>query len=282
MVPFLERDAADAARLSFMDGNSDLVTMLNAYNSWRSIVERGQGGKESTRREEDQFCRGKFLSQTSLRLVDQMRGQFLQLLKGIGFMPNSTNAKTIRTCEENANGSSMGMIKCAICAGLSPNILMVPGGGGAASKSGQTQSATAGFGPQILSKMLGEVSLQQRRKGAPLSVHPSSVMSNVKHLDSKFMVYLESIKTSKMYARDVTTVLPLTMALFSGRLKCNEQGGYVLVDGWIKMACAPKVVKCLLLVTDAIDDAFMEKVVDPSKTSSDTWRKVLQVIEMIA
>ena len=279
VMPFNDREAADAAKLGFIGGHSDLVTMLNAYDGWRAIA--GNGSNGPTRRDEEQYCRSQFLSLTSLRLVEQMRGQFLQLLKGIGFMSASATSRNIRSCDENTNGTNMGLIKSAICAGLSPNLLIVPASN-ASSKPGQTKNATASFGAQLLQKCLGEVALQQRRKGTTLSVHPSSVMYGVKRLDSKFLVYLESLKTSKMYARDVTTVMPLTMALFSGRLRCNEQEGYVLVDGWIKLVCTPNVVKCLLMMTDAIDDAFMEKVVDPTKPSSDTWKSVLQVLKVIA
>ena len=309
VMPFNERDAADAAKMSFMGGNSDLITVLNAYDSWRSIVDKGREGAgtgtgsgssgsvsgggggssggegkgkplgdkgdnnkdnninktsttptaTSTRREEEQYCRSHFLSITSLRLVEQMRGQFLNLLKGIGFMPNTVTTRNIQTCNENINGDVKGgnisMVKNAICAGLSPHILMTPpsntSNSSNNSKSSQNQSQNqagiTSFGTQILQKNLGELSLKQKRKGN-MSVHPSSVMYTIKKLDSKFLLYLDSLKTSKMYARDVTTVSPIALALFSGRLKCNEVNGYVLVDGWIKIICTPKVVKCLTMV----------------------------------
>lgn len=262
VMPFNEREAADAAKLGFLVGHSDLMTALHAFNSWRSFVEKGRvvhGNNNdqnsslnasefgSVSQSPEQYCRSNFLSINALRLIEQMRGQFLNLLKDIGFMPTSVTCKNIQQCISNTYGNSTNMIKNAICAGLSPNILMMSNAGGgqeSTNKPAQTSSLTASFGSQILQKPLGEMALKKRRKGT-MSVHPSSVMFSIKRIDSKFMVYHESIKTSKVFACDVTTVTPLTVALFSGRLKCHEGSGYVLVDGWIKLICEAKVVKCL-------------------------------------
>jgi len=44
-------------------------------------------------------------------------------------------------------------------------------------------------------------------------------MSERKTLASPYMVYLEAVKTTKVYVRDVTCVPPVALALFGGSLK---------------------------------------------------------------
>lgn len=66
-----------------MDGNSDLVTMLTAYESWRAFAATGgAGGSPASHRDIEHYCRSKYISLTALKLIEQMRRQFLDLLKG--------------------------------------------------------------------------------------------------------------------------------------------------------------------------------------------------------
>ena len=278
VVPFGERDAADAAKLTFMDGCSDLLTLLNVFQIWKDQFGRAppggsrgrQGGSWAPRRdkEEDDFCRVNFLSPSALALIDQMRAQFLGLLQSIGFMTDSVTIETIKSCDENLYGRNIGVVKCAICAGLSPSILMVPA-------SDMSKSSSSG---STLSKPLQEIALLTRRRGMPLYVHPSSVMSNCRVLDSNYMVYVEAMKTSKMYARDVSTLLPLSLAIFSGRLTCNARLGLLSVDGWIRFKASANVIRCLMRVRDDMEDAFIEKVLDPLAPPSEKWSQVLTCI----
>jgi HrpA-like RNA helicase len=280
VVPFGEREAADAAKLTFLDGNSDLLSMLNVYQIWKDqfggLANSGGGGRGRGKggnavsggpssQDEENFCRANFLSSSALRLIDQMRGQFLGLLQSIGFMPQEVTMDNIKRCEENSNGRNTGVVKCAICAGLSPSVLMI-----------QPTNGRASSFP--LSKSLQETVLLSRRRGMPMYVHPSSVLSNCCMLDSSYMVYMEGMKTSKMYARDVTTLLPLTLALFSGRLTCNERLGIVAVDGWIRFSATTDAIKCMMKVQEVIEDAFIAKVLDPSAPSSEQWNRVFSTV----
>jgi hypothetical protein len=211
---------------------------------------------------EAEYCRVNFLSLSTLRMIDQMRQQFLSLLQDIGFMPPGVSLDNISRCVQNSNGTHLGFMKSAICAGLSPNILVVPG------------LVARNMG----GKRLSEVSLQSRMSGS-MKVHPSSVMSSSKYLDSNYLVYLEALKTSQVYVRDITTVQPLVLALFSGRSKVHKLSGAVTVDGWLQFRTpSASTALCLLKVRDAMDDAFMQKVLDPASDTSAEWRAVLKCI----
>jgi HrpA-like RNA helicase len=266
--PFGAKELADEAKLKFLEGNSDLLTSANAFAVWKSQYDssgghgkRGGGGS-GDKPSEGEFCRTNFLSMNSLRLVDQMRQQFLSLLKDIGFMPQNVTLANIATCPQNAYGSHTGLIKSAICAGLSPNILLAP------DLSGKNSG-----------KKLAEISLQSRSQGT-MKVHPSSVMSEARYLDSGYIVYLEAMRTSQVYVRDVTTIPSLVLVMFSGRSKVNPYNGAVVVDGWLRFRTPDlRISKCIARVRDSMDDAFMQKVLDPASDATAQWLGVLKCLE---
>lgn len=263
--PFGAKELADEAKLRFLDGNSDLLTSANAFSTWKTQYDKGSGAGAGGPRDgpsEGEFCRINFLGMNSLRLVDQMRQQFLNLLKDIGFMPAGVTLANIRNCPQNSYGRHTGMIKCAICAGLSPNILLVP------------DLATKNAG-----KKLAEISLQSRAQGT-MKVHPASVMSEAKSLDSGYIVYLEAMRTSQVYVRDVTTIPALTLAMFSGRSKVNPYSGAVVVDGWLRFRTPNlRIASCIARIRDCMEDAFMQKVLEPASETSPKWNAVLRCIE---
>jgi ATP-dependent RNA helicase DHX29 len=97
-----------------------------------------------------------------------------------------------------------------------------------------------------MSKKIAEISLSSR--GGPVFVHPSSTMSDRKSVDSYYMVYLEALKTSKVYARDVTSVTPMALALFGGRLKIYERHGVVTIEDWLAFKVSGELSKLLVTV----------------------------------
>lgn len=278
--PFGAKELADEAKLRFLEGNSDLLTSANAYSTWKTEYASGGGGGGgghgrgrfgggggadgggNDRASEGEFCRSNFLSMNSLRLVDQMRQQFLSLLKDIGFMPASVTLSNIAHCAQNSYGRHTGLLKCAISAGLSPNILL----------AGDLNGRNAG-------KKLAEISLQSRSQGT-MKVHPSSVMSEAKCLDSPYIVYLEAMRTSQVYVRDVTTIPALVLAMFSGRSKVNPYNGAVVVDGWLRFRTPNlRTAQCIARIRDSMEDAFMQKVLEPASETSAKWIGVLKCIE---
>ncbi|CAN0170159.1 unnamed protein product, partial [Hapterophycus canaliculatus] len=66
-----------------------------------------------------------------------------------------------------------------------------------------------------------QVSLQGRK--GTMFLHPMTVNFDKKELDSRYGVYHEVVKTSKVYVRDMTTVTPLMLALFGGSLQVHHE-----------------------------------------------------------
>ncbi|KAK3244362.1 hypothetical protein CYMTET_46015 [Cymbomonas tetramitiformis] len=90
---------------------------------------------------------------------------------------------------------------------------------------------------------------------AEVALHPSSVNAKTSVFDSRFLVFHEKVKTTRVYLRDVSTVSPYSLMLFGGTLTAEEtatgatpRGGrkrrdapvdssVLCVDGWIRFKC---------------------------------------------
>lgn len=81
-APFGQRAQAQNAKMLFRRGDSDLLTVYNAYLAWKRVCQSSSGsGKEF------QFCRKNFLSQPTLANIEDLKGQLLVSLADSGFLP---------------------------------------------------------------------------------------------------------------------------------------------------------------------------------------------------
>ncbi|KAI9801044.1 MAG: hypothetical protein M1825_003579 [Sarcosagium campestre] len=72
-APLSERKQAELARLSFARGDSDLLTLWNAYQAWRRV-------RTTTSSFEYQFCRKNFLNPQALSNIEDLKLQLLSAL----------------------------------------------------------------------------------------------------------------------------------------------------------------------------------------------------------
>lgn len=81
-APFGQRAQADLARKAFRRGDSDLLTVYNAYLAWKRVCQStsASGGSEF------QFCRKNFLSQQTLSNIEELKGQLLVSVADSGFL----------------------------------------------------------------------------------------------------------------------------------------------------------------------------------------------------
>lgn len=82
VAPFGQRAQADTVRLAFRRGDSDLLTVYNAYLAWKRVCSAtgSNGGQEF------QFCRKNFLSPQTLANIEDLKGQLLVSLVDSGFL----------------------------------------------------------------------------------------------------------------------------------------------------------------------------------------------------
>lgn len=82
VAPFGQRAQADAVRQAYRRGDSDLLTVYNAYLAWKRVCEAapGNGGQEF------QFCRKNFLSPQNLANIEDLKGSLLASLVDSRFL----------------------------------------------------------------------------------------------------------------------------------------------------------------------------------------------------
>ncbi|KAI4251414.1 MAG: hypothetical protein L6R42_008394 [Xanthoria sp. 1 TBL-2021] len=72
-APMGARSQADQARLAFKRGDSDLLTVYNAYSAWRRVC-------NSSGASEQQFCRKNFLLQQNLANIEELKAHLITCL----------------------------------------------------------------------------------------------------------------------------------------------------------------------------------------------------------
>ncbi|KAF1967534.1 P-loop containing nucleoside triphosphate hydrolase protein [Bimuria novae-zelandiae CBS 107.79] len=82
LTPFGAKQRADAARMAFKKGDSDLLTIYNAYNTWKNVC-------ITAGRSEAQFCHKNFLSASNLSNIEDLKAQLLSSLVEAGFVSMS-------------------------------------------------------------------------------------------------------------------------------------------------------------------------------------------------
>lgn len=243
--PFDQREAADEARKNFAIDGSDHLTILNAFCQWKKLKDSKPGKSVNS------FLKDNFLGRLTLHQMEDLRNQFSKLLKEIGFLPGSFDIKKAHESLANKNGENMGLVKAVLCAGLYPNILVSP-----PSLVYPSRSAMKG------DKKVGECAFQSHGKGE-VYLHPSTIAFDQDGLDSRYCCYHEIVKTSKIFARDTTTVSPFALLLFGGTLKVYQTKGICSVDGWLKFRLDAKPATLIKYLRGQMERILLQKIVNP-------------------
>lgn len=286
VAPFAKRNQADAKKKEFALGNSDQLTVLNAYRRWLKASERSRHAGQC-------FANENYLSSRTLETLAEIKQQFLELLRSIGFVPavvpeNGSGGSRRRqprgrdTIAEmtgaamNVNGENNRLLASLLCGALYPNVVKV-----LTPEKSFTMSAGGAVPRQ---PQPHELRFKTNQDGY-VFVHPSSVNSVVGHFASPFLVFQEKVKTSKIYIRECTMVPLLPLVLFSGsELKIELHGGEFVIllrDEWIMMQAAShpvaEMVKCLRV---ELAHMLEEKIRDPclNLLHHDNGRKIISTI----
>ena len=270
-APMENRDAADRARAAMSaagSGNissgqfSDHLTMLAAFNGWRDeqIVSGKRGGKR--------FSRAHYLSESTLQMISDLRAQLAAMLADVGFIQAGRGSRgkggngrggghlwrAAQMAEApeapwNAHAGCAGMVKAALCAGLYPNIA-------------------------VMEQIAAQIDHSKNRWFGPdrkdLALHPSSVNHGggapMKY-PYPFIVYLEKMRTSRIFLRDTSCVSPYALLLFGGALSVDHGNASVDIDGWINLK-APAQTAVLFKELRLAMDAELQKIIEKPGAST--------------
>lgn len=179
-APFGQRAQAQNAMMLFRRGDSDLLTIYNAYSAWKRVCLSNSNGSKDF-----QFCRKNFLSQQTLSNIEDVKGQLLVSL---------ADSRFLSLTEEERRG----LTKMRFGGGRrrQQHFFEVPQRVNINSDNDVVSASVIAwsFYPRLLVRdMPGSKGLRNVGNNQSISLHPSSVNRHV--LDLKWLSYYRILHT---------------------------------------------------------------------------------------
>ncbi|XP_025793603.1 LOW QUALITY PROTEIN: DExH-box ATP-dependent RNA helicase DExH1 [Panicum hallii] len=225
VLPIDRKEEADAVKRSFAgDSCSDHIALLKAFVAWKEAKRSGR---------ERSFCWENFLSPMTLKMMDDMRNQFFDLLSDIGFVSKTRGVKAY-----NQYGSDLEVVRAVLCAGLYPNVV---------------QCKRRGKRTAFYTKDVGKV-----------DIHPSSVNAFVNQFPLPYLVYSEKVKTASIYVRDSTNISDYALLLFGGSLSPNKTGeGIEMLGGYLHFSAQKRTIELIQRLRGELDKLLQRRIEEP-------------------
>ncbi|XP_037931792.1 uncharacterized protein LOC119666584 [Teleopsis dalmanni] len=276
--PFNKRNEAQNRKRSFSVSNSDHLTCLMAYNKWLDVSKRSYLASRH-------FADENFLSLKTLQTISEVKYQFLELLISIGFVPINLprrrknaddNILQLTGQDLNTNGGNNRLLVSLLCAALYPNIVKI-----LTPERSYIQTVGGAFPKPATAK---ELRFKTHGDGF-VSIHPSSVNSDIGTFQWPFLIYQEKVKTSKIFVRECTMLPLVPLVLFSGSdIKIELHGGdflFSIENGWVLLKAynheTAEIIQCLRI---ELFKLLEEKIRDPclNLLNHENGRKIINNI----
>ncbi|KAI8827905.1 helicase associated domain-containing protein [Chytriomyces cf. hyalinus JEL632] len=259
VAPFEKRFMADVKKQEFATGVSDYLTLLTAYNTWLVVRRDGFPAERA-------FLYDNFLSGKTLNMIASVKRQLAELLSDIEFIKTHVRAKDMERKggrisdgvadaigESGMRGDHSELINAVLVSALYPNVIKIesppPKGGGMKGKGPSAQ----------------DLKLWVQNDEA-VFIHPTSVNHKGGKYPTKFLVYHEKLKTSKVYIRDCSSVRLLR--------------SHFLGEGWIQFAAGEKEAAVIEATRTAFDKLLQMKIENPELDVSTTGL-VREIISLV-
>ncbi|PVD36953.1 hypothetical protein C0Q70_03946 [Pomacea canaliculata] len=239
-TPLGKEKEVDSARRELSGGHkSDHIVLINAMKGWERSLSRGT---------DKNYCWQNFLSSTTLRMLKDMKKQLAELLYDLGFLA-SRNPKD---GQANVHSDNIGLVKAVLCAGLYPNVAKV------------NKTPRPGAPPYKM------VSLHT--KESKVTVHPRSINCRETEFPSKWLVYYNILKTTKVFVHDCTMLSPYPLLFFGGHIKIVQDGQHecISVDDWIVFKASRSTAQLVKDLRQQLDRLLEDKIIHPGVT---TWSR---------
>ncbi|KAL8651060.1 MAG: hypothetical protein Q9226_004873, partial [Calogaya cf. arnoldii] len=209
-APMGARSQADQARLGFKRGDSDLLTVYNAYSAWRRVC-------QSNGASEQQFCRKNFLLQQNLANIEELKAQLTTCL---------VDAKFIAL----ANGEKSSLNKVRSWSSRR-TFVEIPARYDQNSSDLVLNSVIGwSFYPKLL-KREGK-GWRNVANNQSVSLSPTSVNKGVAQPPSWLSFYHIMQSSNKYYnAHETGAMEPLALALACGDAEFKMYSGMIIIDG---------------------------------------------------
>lgn len=222
VAPFGQRGQADTVRLAFRRGDSDLLTVYNAYLAWKRVCQ----SSTSTGGQEFQFCRKNFLSPQNLANIEDLKGQLLVSLVDSGFLQLTEEER--RNLNRIRYSSGPGGRRRNQAFFDLPQRVNINSNNDVISQSVIAWS----FYPKLLVRDVpGGKGLRNVGNNQSVSMHPSSV--NKGHNELRWLSYYHIMQGSSKFtnAHETTAVEAFAIALQCGDVRADMYSGVLILDG---------------------------------------------------
>jgi len=291
--PSDRREQAKMARMTFSQGEGDLLTDLNAFCQWDDMMSDRQPFRQIR-----SFCEENFLSHQTLSDIANTRTQYYAALVEAGIVSPSAVAGRRQTGRSGGSPSrpQLPLLRALAAAAFSPQVARIqyPDRKFAASVSG-----TVELDPEA--RLIKYFNQENGR----VFVHPSSTIFDSQGFSggAAFMSYFSLISTSKIFIRDLTRKLPLsvypnqlslltlcaftafnayTLLLFAGPIELDTLGRGLLVDGWLRLRGWARIGVLVSRLRGMLDDLIARKIENPTDDVSDSGviKAVIRLVEL--
>ncbi|ELQ39414.1 pre-mRNA-splicing factor ATP-dependent RNA helicase PRP43 [Pyricularia oryzae] len=239
VAPFGQRSQADTVRLGFRRGDSDILTVYNAYLSWKRVCLAATGNSS----QEFQFCRKNFLSQQTLANIEDLKGQLLVSLVDSKFLSMTEDERKNLSRLRYASGGNRRRKQVFF---EMPQRVDVNSENDLVSQAVLSWS----FYPKLLVRdVAGGKGLRNVGNNQNISLHRSSV--NRGHNEIRWMSYYHMMQSTKsaLNAHETTAVEPFAIALLCGDVRCDMYSGVFVMDGNRARFAAPDWKTVLVVKT---------------------------------
>ncbi len=214
VAPFGQRSQADTVRLGFRRGDSDLLTLYNAYLAWKRVC---QSAVSASGGQEFQFCKKNFLSIQTLSNIEDLKGQLLVSLVDSGFMPLTEEERRNLNRLRYTSGARGGGRRRQVFFELPQRVNLH------SDVDVISQAVIAwSFYPRLLVRdsQGGGNGLRNLGNNQTIRLHPSSV--NRGHKELRWLSYYNIMQSKSLYnAHDTTAVEAFPIALLCGDMRCD-------------------------------------------------------------
>ncbi|KAI7178507.1 hypothetical protein KC343_g19643 [Hortaea werneckii] len=210
--PMHAKKQADTVRHGFKRGDSDLLTVYNAYSTWRKVC-------TTTGVSEFQFCNKNFLSPQNLASIEDLKSQLLTALVDAGFVQLGPNERAalakVRPGSRQRNFVALPERYCH-----------------ADEDDSVVHSVVAwSFYPKVISRE-GK-GWRNVANNQTLGLHPTSVNKTSLASDVKLLSFYSIMQSSSRFtnAQETTPAPEVALVLLAGDAAFNMYAGTIVIDG---------------------------------------------------
>eukprot|EP01135_Chromosphaera_perkinsii_P008198 Nk52_evm20s1178 gene=Nk52_evmTU20s1178 len=229
--PFDKREEANAAKMAFAVGNSDHLTLYNAFVKWEEARKKGMSY-------EYKFCKKYFLNRQSLLMIEALKNDLFETLLTSGLVNlNSTAGPGDRAFNMYANNHEV--VKSVLVAGLFPNVAV------------RREPIANPSAFQYFSER-NQVYIHPQSVN---HINQSSVTSTGENRKdcTQWFVYLGKVKTKRLFVREISFVNPLSIILLGGDLEFFPDNQTIVIGGSVELKCPIKTAAILAELRKELD-----------------------------